>query len=387
MNITGIAKAIFSLIGGILGPLTTVIVLLFIISLLLGRGSRFVGFATKSSHGRHTGTGCFGFLKKLLLLPAVIIIAAFLLRGTFLKDAGGGFATDRNGSIVLNALDNSISIPNDANTVENFDHNLEYYIDHADSYEYNSELSHLLISLGNAVGDAEWFSDAAESMGFPPGKEYRRVNYDMSKMPVAYCICKKPLPDGKTLLLGVIRGTFTGEEMLSNADIEPDKSGRHRGFSENADHFYDALFDCLGDADLNKTVFVLTGHSRGAAIANIVASGHNIYCYCFACPDTAFLTPETAGSYKCIFNIGNVKDKVSWIPWYYVKYSGAKYGLSPDRYWEKYGQSYWFSTDNWSSVDYPGYDVHDQKIYFEILRKEPKFKKFKNKKEASTYIK
>ena len=75
-----------------------------------------------------------------------------------------------------------------------------------------------------------------------------------------------------------------------------------------------------------KTVYWVTGHSRGAAIANLCASklvdaGKKTFAYTFACPNTT-LSSNTA-AYDTIFNVANEDDLVSYLPfsaWGYHRY-------------------------------------------------------------------
>ena len=72
----------------------------------------------------------------------------------------------------------------------------------------------------------------------------------------------------------------------------------------------------VGDAD--EKVILITGHSRGAAIANILGTffeasdGFSSYTYTFATPNTT--TDKNASSYKTIFNIKNADDLIPYLP-------------------------------------------------------------------------
>ena len=65
--------------------------------------------------------------------------------------------------------------------------------------------------------------------------------------------------------------------------------------------------------------FWLTGHSRGAAVANLMASylideGEEIFAYTFAAPFNTANTEASAEKYDCIFNLVNANDFVPMLP-------------------------------------------------------------------------
>lgn len=105
-----------------------------------------------------------------------------------------------------------------------------------------------------------------------------------------------------------------------------------------------------GGGYARRATFVITGFSRGAAAANILAcklvdqgiAQSQIYTYAFACPDTAWITENKAASYHCIFNIADANDFVSWIP-------RVMFGVVGN-VWNKYGRSYWYS-DVWEDYE------------------------------------
>ena len=68
-----------------------------------------------------------------------------------------------------------------------------------------------------------------------------------------------------------------------------------------------------------KLTYWLTGHSRGAAVANLMASylideGQEVYCYTFASPYNTANTEASAEKYDCIFNLINSNDFVPTMP-------------------------------------------------------------------------
>ena len=162
------------------------------------------------------------------------------------------------------------------------------------------------------------------------------------------------------LLSVTIQATQTNQsnEWLSNMDVgaETDAyeemSGEHpywtdhkmhKGFAVAANRVYEVLqaYEAAYlDSNANKSALI-TGHSRGAAIANILGAYYEddpefrSYTYTFATPETT--TDEYAPSYQTIFNILNSDDLVTHVPltdWGFKRFGtdlsikGSKYRTS-----------------------------------------------------------
>ena len=104
----------------------------------------------------------------------------------------------------------------------------------------------------------------------------------------------------------------------------------HRGFDICAKRIYRALANYMNtyiDPDATP-IFWLTGHSRGAAIANIVSAtyvdeGRKVFAYTYASPNTTANTEASAEKYDCIFNLVNGDDFVPMLPmpeWGFTRY-------------------------------------------------------------------
>lgn len=129
----------------------------------------------------------------------------------------------------------------------------------------------------------------------------------------------------------VIRGT-NEKEWYSNFQIG--EGTEHAGFSAAADYVIKSADSYLQEQkiDKNNTVIFLTGHSRGAAAANICSkrmlqSGEyrSVSAYTFACPNT---TTADNTAYSGIYNIQNPEDFICSIPlssWGYKRYGTDLY--------------------------------------------------------------
>ncbi len=152
---------------------------------------------------------------------------------------------------------------------------------------------------------------------------------------VSFTFAAKPVEDNGstyTLVAVVVKGTSGDEEWYSNFNIG--RGSRHEGFQICADDIMDMLqvyVDAL-ELDNSNAKFLVTGHSRGAAVANLVAKeitdssfaeARNVYGYTFATP--AVTTESNASKYNNIFNIVNGEDFVTRVP--LVKWNYKRYGI------------------------------------------------------------
>jgi hypothetical protein len=273
---------------------------------------------------------------------------------------------------------------------EVFDCWIEDLIEQTASTEYNPQFAHLLITLCNSVHNKVAMDNSFLSLGFT---DYE-VDLELDDMLLGYGFAHKKLDSGETLVLIVGRGTEDLEEWKSNIDIQtPD--GFHEGFKEAATDLK-AKLDAYLDNNYDNKIFVLTGHSRGAAAINILAAEladagipqDKIYAYTFACPDVGKLTSSQVASYPMIFNIGNVNDIVTWVPRFNSSSENGKQ-------WDKFGKSYWYAKDwnDWTTIyakaDMPAYffDMHPQLFYLQYLREELSLDHYKTRTDTDAAIK
>lgn len=130
-------------------------------------------------------------------------------------------------------------------------------------------------------------------------------------------------------LLAVIRGT-KDEEWYSNFYIGD--GAEHAGFSKAADLVISNIKDYASrkNLDLENTRIFLTGHSRGAAVANLAAARlidenifTDVFAYTFACPATTKAEVSRNEKYSNIINIVNPQDFICYIPlpsWGYTRF-------------------------------------------------------------------
>ncbi len=150
----------------------------------------------------------------------------------------------------------------------------------------------------------------------------------------------------KTLLLVSVRGSY-GSEWLSDANMgDPSEldmpAADHMGFSEPASEIVEQLGKRVaslveGGGSEEDVALLFTGHSRGAAVANLAAAYANeyarslrplaprdsVYAYTFACPRSTTMPDAGDALHDNIFNILNPSDMVPRLPlasWGYARY-------------------------------------------------------------------
>lgn len=165
----------------------------------------------------------------------------------------------------------------------------------------------------------------------------------------------------KELIFVSIRGTdSTIEEWSSNFDVgsntdayistlsQAEQEGwinrnNHKGFDVTANRIYKEIENYVNsevDGDTKPVIFIV-GHSRGAAIANILGTMYENddeyipFTYCYATPNTT--TDTNYRQYKTIFNVVNEDDLVPCLPlnsWDFHRY-GTTYSVSVKETYEK----------------------------------------------------
>jgi hypothetical protein len=181
---------------------------------------------------------------------------------------------------------------------------------------------------------------------------------------VAFSIASKKIQTAsgeRPLIFIVIRGTpASAQEWISNANVGNGKNGTselHEGFARAAWLVKTALSDYLiaQHIDPRSAFFLITGHSRGAATANMLTAVLNtdplytperLYTYTFASPNVTTSSNAQDEQYANIWNIVNAEDIVPTVPlstegWNYHKYGHTltiinAWNTDPDLYRTEY---------------------------------------------------
>ena len=228
------------------------------------------------------------------------------------------------------------------------------------SFSYNHALARIAgifseISYADITSDPESnvLKTSLESLGVQ--KQNIDMHYDLDySIPVygthqaAFSIASKEISNGKqkkVLVFIIIRGTpYVASEWISNLNIMESGESQdsvHEGFSKCTEQIYSTLISYLlkHKIDPDNAAFFITGHSRGAAVSNLlgvklfsekIADKKNIFVYTFACPNMIQqkeIIDENETGF--IWNIINAEDAVPALPpyrgnWYFQKYGHTK---------------------------------------------------------------
>ena len=145
----------------------------------------------------------------------------------------------------------------------------------------------------------------------------------------------------RNLIFIVIRGTpLNANEWISNVNISDktkDAAEYHEGFYKTTKLVETALIAYLlrNKIDIEDCCLLVTGHSRGAAIANLLSAElyntrlfkpENIYTYTFASPNVTTNENTADPKFNYIWNIVNAEDIVPSVPPFYKGWKYRKYG-------------------------------------------------------------
>ena len=175
------------------------------------------------------------------------------------------------------------------------------------------------------------------------------------------------ITDSTIVVAVVIRGTTGLEEWSSNMDVGDTREGtsgdwtdlnHHKGFDITANRILREIDNYIRPQIKNTTwadteiTYWVTGHSRGGALANLVAAdliekGERVFAYTFASPATTVCAEcknanrgqcmgytsckSRDAKYDSIFNIVNEDDFISYFPlkqWYFTRYGRTTSNLS-----------------------------------------------------------
>ena len=226
---------------------------------------------------------------------------------------------------------------------------------------YSGHTMSLTDSEGGTVADSEAITGLMSSLGMQNTQAISLSSLysdrHLSEVALGY---HNVVVDGelKTVLSVVVRGTNgTTNEWSSNCDIgdistDTDTDDwtnplNHKGFDITATRIRRIVENYIDENSLDRgsLVYWVTGHSRGAAVANIIGAnledeGKTAFTYTFAAPNCTL--SEDAGSYRTIFNLINQDDFVPYLPmeyWGYTRFGRSTTTLSIKDSYEKVWES------------------------------------------------
>jgi len=255
---------------------------------------------------------------------------------------------------------------------------------------YHHELAGPLASIAASTYGSRLFMDVRSLMdlGVPPERlmrcyeddgtlKYKHPKYgrDIAGFTIGSRMTELPGEDFGIVVIAV-RGTVGREDWLSNLNMANEWGSQtnldmrtlpkyHEGFHKSALFVLDALEQYVKDykVDLKKAKILVTGHSRGAATANLVgkllddAAGgpktspfadvkrENVYVYSIATPNvTISPSPDTNDEkYRNIYSIVSPEDLVPLMP--FKEWNGARYGRT-------------LTLKSWSTIFWGGSYLH-----------------------------
>ena len=248
-------------------------------------------------------------------------------------------------------------------TIDNFTSTLN-------SSTYSPELAYELAKLSEAVYSETDIKKAYSSLGFDNCEVYdyygtfdpHRAGYAMD--------FKKSANKEEYICLIAVRGTNNFSDGVADADLFTSVDDKHLGFEYPAHYIYNNIVNYIQNNKITGNIkFVLTGHSRGAAVANLLAvklmengvNASNIYDYNFACPDVA--CKYKFPNYNNIFNLCNRRDPVPFLPGTFAS-TFTTVGTS----WGKFGQTYWFTKNAEPETVNPIANHSMRNVYLEFFK-------------------
>ena len=285
------------------------------------------------------------------------------------------------------SLDNTFSgtlrkVSDDPNNVENFvaEYTFDYRAFWGSPTQFNADLCQLS-SIASTIIYRNWHfvENGTDIGGIRAWLNYHGMSkctlidigkdtgdYNNSQIVLGYRPISS-ITDNTIIVAVVIRGTTGLEEWSSNMDVGDTREGtsgdwtdlnHHKGFDITANRILREIDNYIRTQIKNTTwadteiTYWVTGHSRGGALANLVAAdliekGERVFAYTFASPATTVCAEcknanrgqcmgytsckSRDAKYDSIFNIVNEDDFISYFPlkqWYFTRYGKTSTNLS-----------------------------------------------------------
>lgn len=172
----------------------------------------------------------------------------------------------------------------------------------------------------------------------------------------------------KPLVVVDIRGSVTVSDWIN--DVMTQLDSENNRFAAFADEIFTNVENYLSSTGVQNPIILVTGHSMGAAIANILAARlneimdpGNVYAYTFATPRTVneAVSGNQAVNYPNIFNILNSNDVVTYVP--------LTITLPVVNYWKRHGIDLYINMPYSESreTDILGMPCHSMSVYLNWL--------------------
>ena len=217
-----------------------------------------------------------------------------------------------------------------------------------DANEFSGDIAKASVALASVAYDRNRVNSTLEAMGYTAydnADTYNRLNsmtiWDNDY--VAYTIAYRDVQyngENYRIYCVPVKGTGGNAEWFSNYNLGT--GPEHEGFRIAAESVYHDLimrmaYDGGDQFDMDHRVIWLTGHSRGAAVSNLVAGwllekdiakSERVFGYTFACPANS---KNADTSLTNIYNFNNPNDLVPLMPiedWGYKRYGVSLESMS-----------------------------------------------------------
>lgn len=231
-----------------------------------------------------------------------------------------------------------------------------WFAQDAASYRHDLAAASMALSAAAYLGGVDTGIQAAlADLGFTRMQAYNyHPSAEKSGRAAAYVFARKKVPSaggGSVWLTAiVIRGT--GEYMEWASNLNMGAGADHAGFSKARDELLENLEKYFSSAGIGarerKTMrYLITGHSRGGAVANLTAASltaknrERVYAYTFAAPAVSFQAKREG--YENIFNIVSREDLVTRVPlsdWGCGRYGADLHLPTRDRWGDAYDAAF-----------------------------------------------
>ena len=203
-----------------------------------------------------------------------------------------------------------------------------------DAYTFVPGLEKASICLASAAYTTGQADAVLANLGF---NRIKAVDYDRKASTdrndfAAFVMGQKTITSGgrkKLLTVVVIRGTNADYEWYSNLNIGT--GAAHQGFRKAAARIESFVSRYLEEGNAQSNILWITGHSRGAAVANILEDSfsrhypslmreENVYGFNFACPAVSTVRAGTEKNIRNYCNPGDLFTQVPLSAWGYHRY-------------------------------------------------------------------
>ncbi|MCQ2241915.1 lipase family protein [Treponema sp.] len=225
----------------------------------------------------------------------------------------------------------------------------EKWFGQSSSYEYHHGIARIACFMSAIAYDPTMLDTNYRMLGISSKDIFLNYDVDYSDSlwgndQCAYSIASKDIVSSKgkqSLVIVNIRGTpLSANEWLSNLNINDSAQTEnkiHKGFGKASSIIHTALISYLlrNKIDPTDSFILITGHSRGAAVSNLLArtlyddnffKPENCYVYTFASPNVTTKSEANAKEFGFIWNIVNAEDIVPTLPFYRNNWHFMKYG-------------------------------------------------------------